>query len=370
MRKVGLVLTGGGARGAYQAGALRAINDIIADMDNPHPFQILTGTSAGAINVGFLASHGEQFSASTQTLQYLWESMTTEKVFKIDLKTLIKIASHWVWDLSTGSFNKTKMARALLDTEPLYHLIHREFNPVGIHNNLQQGFLDSVAITAVNYATGSSRTFFQGKGTPWQRNRRSGESVVLTPKHIMASAALPLLFPPVQLADNDYYGDGSLRNYTPLSPAIHLGAEKLMVIGVRRDDGDAPIVGDHFPSVARMLSVVLNSILLDAIDLDFERMSRINTTLSKLPDQTNTSLRPIDVCMLRPSEDLGRMATLDSKKMPATIRYLVRGLGSTHEASDLISYLLFEPEFIDKLIQLGYQDTLKKADEIRTFFSE
>ena len=367
---IGLVLTGGGARGAYQSGALTAISQIAESMGIRQPFPIITGTSAGAINAAFLAAQAKNIRVGCNRLQKIWTVIRTEMVYRTDLVSLAKISLSWMTQLSLGGAWRAKQAQALLDTSPLWDKIVSRIQYKKIQENIESGALHSLAINLINYTDGHSNSFFQGGPDiqPWERAGRRGIRGQITAEHIMASSAIPILFPAVMI-DGSAYGDGSLRNYTPLSPAIKLGATKLLVIGVRKD-ADVWLTPDvSKPSVARIVSVVLNTVLLDAIDHDYERLSRINSTLSKLPTDSPSGLKPVEVFMLRPSKDLGEMALEESANMPKTIRYLLKGLGNGADAADLMSYILFEPPFTTRLTKLGYDDTMAREAEIRNFYS-
>lgn len=369
----GLVLTGGGARGAYQAGVLSAIGDILKSENLENPFKVITGNSAGSINAAYLAANIDNVHSAANTIRSLWESIHTEHVFRVDSLSLFRITLRWLYELTSGKLSGKKKARALLDTSPLYDLLSSKVPFYQIQHQIDTGQLHSLGITAVNYSTGTSKTFFQGHPSidPWHRMRRRSERTLIETDHIMASTALPLLFPPIKIKDR-YYGDGSLRNYTPLSPAIKLGASKLLVIGVRRPEKDPHDINElerarTKPTLARTLGVIFNTVLLDAIDFDYERISRINHTLSSINDHSHTQLKPIDVFMIRPSQDLGIIAAEECHEMPSTLGHLMHGLGSNTEAADLISYVLFENGYTKRLIKLGYADTLNRKKELLEF---
>lgn len=375
IQRTGLVLTGGGARGAYQAGVLSALGEIMRDNDIPNPFSIITGNSAGSINAAYMAANIDQFDMAANTIRSMWESIHTEQIFHVDSLSLFRIVSRWGFELISGKLSGKKKARGLLQTDPLYKLIQTHIPFEKIQKQIDAGNLHSLGITAVNYSTGTSKTFFQGHSEiqSWHRTRRRAESTQIQAEHVMASTALPILFPPVKIKDR-YYGDGSLRNYTPLSPAIKLGASKLFVIAVRqpeKDPHDLDVIkqAQTKPTLARVLGVVFNTVLLDAIDFDYERISRINHTLSGLSDQAHTQLKPIDVLMVRPSEDLGQIAAEEFRAMPATLSHLIQGLGTNTEAADLISYLLFERAYATRLIRLGYKDAYYRKAEILSFLA-
>ena len=376
MKLTGLVLAGGGARAAYQAGALRALAEIANEHKITHPFPILSGSSAGAINAAFLATNAEDIMYATKKLVHTWSSLTSGDVYKVGAFSLGRLGLRWLLDLISGNLYKDKKARALLDTSPLGSLIAREFDPEKVEKNLSLGHLHALGLSTVNYTTGNKEIFFQTEQAtePWQRLDRFGVKTMLNAKHIMASSAIPVLFPPV-LINGCYYGDGSLRNYTPFSPAIRMGAEKLVIIAVKKKSELHPPTPRAAylptrPTLGRTVSLVLNSVLLDAIELDYERSSRINETVKNLRPDARTSLRPLDLLMLRPSQDLGTLAAQHEASFPRAIRHLIRGLGSTSEAADLISYLLFEPPYINALIEMGYRDTLEKKQEIIEFYTK
>ena len=367
--KVGLVLPGGGARGAYQAGVLKAVCQITNEIGIEVPFSILSGISVGAINVALLAAHADDLCAASSQLVSLWDSIKTKEVIRTDPISLGKIVLRWSLELSTGGIIKHKKARSLLDNSPLSRLIDREVEFNKIQDNIDKGHLDGVVITAVNYTDGSSYNFYQTNEEiePWVRTRRTAIQTKITKDHILASMALPIYFPPHKIGKS-YFADGNLRNNTPLSPSIKLGAEKLLVIPVRRKSVAGEDDAFFEPTLGRMISVLLNSMLLDAIDFDFERLSRINETLDQLKPGGETPLKKIDVCMIRPSEDIGKIAYEEAISMPRSLRYFIEGLGSAEEAEGLISILLFESSFTQRLIELGYKDAMNQKEEIINFY--
>jgi NTE family protein len=368
-KQAGLVLSGGGARSAYQVGVLKGLIEIASDMNISNPFPILTGTSAGGMNAAYLAAHLDDLPAAVLGLEKLWGGLTSDKVFKVDPVSVLKSSFRLLIELSTADLSGGKKTRALLDTTPLRTLIEKEYKGSAIEQSIKSGKLRGLAVKALSYSTGVSTTFFQGAEDvkPWEHELRKGKRTRITIDHIMASAALPILFPPIKLG-SQFYGDGSLRNSTPLSPAIKMGAEKLMVVSVRSNSQwEKP--KDINPSPARILGVLLNTLLLDAVEMDYERLVSINDILKTLPPTAKTHLKPVEVSMLSPSKDIGEIALEEFHKMPRTIRYMLRGLGSTTESADLISYLVFEPSFMKRVIELGYHDTLSKQAEVRAFFS-
>jgi NTE family protein len=368
---IGLVLSGGGARGAYQAGVLQAISEIAQSQRIQRPFQIFSGVSAGAINTAYLAAGAESFSLSTKNLVQLWSNISSEQVFYTDAVHLGKIGLKWMGELSFGGLTGTTPGKALLDTSPLRELLINNLAFSQIQDNIDKGFIHATSVTAVDYQTSTAITFVQGqKNLPtWQRSRRLSENAILSADHIMASSAIPMLFPPIKVKDR-YFGDGCVRNMAPCSPAIHLGATKLIVVGVRRQTTDvldfssAPMMAP--PSVAKVFNVLLNAVLLDGVELDIERLKRINDFIKQVPKNASggISFKPVEYVWIHPSEDLGLLAREKAHKLPKVIRYLLKGLGPLEDAAEIISYLMFEKEFTQKLIEIGYEDGIKQKESI------
>ena len=371
--KVGLVLSGGGARGAYQAGVIKGISDICREAGIEQPFPIITGVSAGAINAAYLASQADDFSLGADKMVAMWRRLTADQVFRTDALSAGRSGLKFMTDALLGAFYRKKFARSLLDTAPLRKLLDATIPFEKIDQNLKAGHLSALGITAMNYSNSTSIAFVQSENEfpMWERSRRRSEKAWISSDHVMASAALPLFFPPVLVGD-EHFGDGTLRNTAPLSPAIHLGADRLLVVSVRRPDGlTPPPIQAIEPSVARVAGVVLNAVLLDAIDVDMERMSRINQTISYVPENTRTSvsLKKVDYLWLRPSLDIGNLAGDLFDRLPSVIKYLVGGLGSSREASEMTSYLLFDPDFCGLLVETGIQDVMSSRDEILKFLT-
>ena len=369
--KPGLVLSGGGARGAYQAGVIKGVAEIASDLGINNPLPILTGVSAGAINASYLASHCDNFSLAANKMAAMWSHITAEQIFKTDALSAGRSGLRFITDATVGALYTKKLARSLLDTAPLNAFLAEHIPFERIAGNIRSGHLDALAITAMNYTTSTSITFVQGNDDVpmWVRSRRISERATIQAPHVMASSALPIFFPPIHVGES-VYGDGCLRNTAPLSPAIHLGAQRLMVVSVRRpDDKAAPVQGTIEPSVARVLGVILNAVILDAADVDVERMSRVNATLSLVPaEQKKTlALRPVDYLWIRPSVDIGHLAGDLFDRLPRVIRYLMKGLGSSREAAEITSYLLFDPDFCGQLVNVGYQDALDQRTDIAHF---
>lgn len=359
-----LVLSGGGARGAYQAGAIKALAEIATQNKFENPFPIITGTSAGAINATFLAAYINNLKFGGDKIASIWSQLETNMVIRTDTLSFSRIGLRLIKELTTGGFVKRKKALALLDSSPLKTLLTNNIAFESIERNVASGQLRALAINATNYANSNRVTFIQGASDikPWRKVRRFSEFCKINADHVMASTAIPIFFPPIQVGSG-FYGDGCLRNLTPLSPAIKLGAQKLIVIGVQKEikledptDG-TPIM----PTLARVVSVITNAILMDNIYLDIERLGRINDALSS---EKKSDFRPIQIVHVRPSEDIGKIAFEESEKLPLTLKFLIDGLGSRREAAELISYLLFEGSYCSRLIDLGYKDTMNQHTEI------
>lgn len=372
-----IVLSGGGARGAYQVGVLTAVADITSRLKLKHPFQIYTGISAGAINAAYLASGTDDFSLTCHRLSKMWGELHAEQVFRTDALSLGKIGLSWMGELSFGGLTGGNQSRSLLDTSPLSDLIRNNLEFSRIDQHIQSGLLHAVAVTALDYKTSNAITFVQGHPgiQHWVRSRRRSESAKLQTEHIVSSSAIPLLFTPGKI-NGHYYGDGCVRNSTPISPALHLGASDLLVIGVRKQDTTAYDLHvqklNGPPSVARVVNVLLNSVLLDGIETDIERLNRINEFMSRLPEEHHEKLnfKKVNHVWVSPSEDIGAIAATMSSKLPRVIRYLLKGLGPLDDASEIISYLLFEPSFCSRLIEIGYKDGMKQAEEIEKFLEK
>ncbi|MEZ0393111.1 MAG: patatin-like phospholipase family protein [Pseudobdellovibrionaceae bacterium] len=371
-----LVLSGGGARGAYQVGVLKAVGELARDNNLENPFQILCGVSAGAINASFLASECHQFSKGTEKLVDLWASLKSERVFKTDILSMSRIGLQWMGELSFGGFGTTTEGRALLDTEPLLQLIRDNLNLPQIQENIHNRKLSALAITALDYQTSESITFVQANdhAPSWKKTRRRSEKTMIQPEHVLASSSIPILFPATPVGSR-HFGDGCVRNLSPLGPALYLGASELLVIGVRlqKEISATPHTSlQKPPSVARVANLLLNAVLLDGIEIDFERLQRINEFLRRVPPQhqTNLNFKPVHALFISPSEDIGKIAAQMASRLPRVIRYLLKGLGPLEEASEIISYLLFEKDFTLRLIEMGYQDGMNQKDEILRFLLE
>jgi NTE family protein len=370
-----LVLGGGGARGAYQVGVLRAIARRYPDV----VFPILTGVSAGAVNTAHIASFRGGMPATLDDLVRLWLSLTPEQVFRVDPWTLSRNAARWGWRLFGGGLGEAERVRSLVDTAPLREFLHRALvmdddgTMPGIHANIAAGKLSAVALSATDYTTAQSVTWVQGDSIEmWERPQRKSVRTRLTIDHVMASTALPLLFPAIRVG-RDWYGDGGIRLTAPLSPAVHLGASRILTISTRydrsRQEADQPQV-PGYPPPAQVLGVLYNAIFLDLIDQDVARMQRMNRLLERLSDAQRGSLRVIDILVIRPSQDLGRISSEYEPRLPKGFRFLTRGLGTRRtESPDILSLVMFQEDYLRRLIELGEADAETEWDRIDAFIA-
>jgi NTE family protein len=370
--ELGLVLTGGGARGAYQVGVLRWIARNYPELHIP----ILTGASAGAINAAKLASHADTFPRAVSELARLWSELRIEKVFESDAGSIGSTAVRWGMRLMSGGSLGAPRVRGFLDTTPLRKLLEEGLEAEdgvvpGIDYNLSRGTLKALAVIATSYTTVQTVIFTRGRDVqPWTRPQRRAEKCTITVDHIMASASLPIFFPAVRVG-NAWYGDGGIRLVAPLSPALHLGANRILAVSTRYDrsraETDTPIV-TGYPPPAQVLGTLLNAVFLDLVDQDVLRLERLNRLLEQLPPDRRDGLRLIDILVLRPSRDLGALAASFEPQLPRAFRFMTRGLGTRETRSpDLLSLLMFQPDYIATLMDLGDKDAEARADELGPF---
>ena len=371
--RVGLVLAGGGARAAYQVGVLKAIAEMLP-RDTPNPFPILCGTSAGAINATTLAIYATRFQEGVRRLTYVWRNFNVNQVFRADAPGVLANGARWLAAMILGGLGR-RNPRALLDRAPLRQLLQQTMPCDGIQKSIDAGALHALSVTASGYGSGQSVTFFQGVSslTTWRRARRVGSAANITIDHLMASSAIPFIFSAVKI-NREYFGDGSMRQIAPISPALHLGADRVLVVGVRNEVTSPSVRAetDEYPSLAQIAGHVLNSIFLDSLEADLERLQRINKTISLISSdqlrEGGVTLRSVDVLVIAPSEDLEKIAARHAHHLPRTIRFLLRGLGAfNRHGSNLVSYLLFEKPFCRELIDLGYKDAMHRKEEILRF---
>jgi NTE family protein len=370
--KAGLVLTGGGARAAYQVGVLRAVRELLRRPER-NPFPIVCGTSAGAINAATLAVLADNFDAAVGSLLEVWESFHVHHVYRSDPLGVVKVGARW---LAAMTLISRKSPVSLLDNSPLAELLARSLDFGRIQQNIDDGHLYAVSITCSGYSSGQSVSFYQGgPGTEaWERTQRVGAAMPLRVEHLMASSALPFIFPAVKI-NREYFGDGSMRQMAPVSPALHLGADRVLVIGTGRQSTNTEpprVRSSLYPSLAQIAGHALNSIFLDSLYVDIERLHRINRTISLIPPErlreSGLPLRQIKVLVISPSQPLERIAVRFVQELPWTIRFLLRGIGAMNRnGSNLASYLLFEKAFCQALIDLGYEDTMARRPEVLEF---
>ncbi len=374
-QRTGLVLPGGGARGAFQVGVLKALADLLPH-GTPNPFSVISGTSAGAINSVVLASRARRFRVAVAELNRVWGHFQCSQVFKTDSLTMLKSSLHWLTAIVLGG-SLVRAPRSLLDNSPLRALLARNIRFPRIQDAIDHGYLDAVAVTAAGYASARSTSFYQAASDSqqWTRTRRIGIRRTLSLDHLMASIAVPMVFPPVRI-EGEYFGDGAMRQATPLSSAIHLGADRILVIGVRNESGSSAedVAASHEPpSFANIAGYMLDTLFMDGLYSDLERMTRINQLVDSVAPEhregTIAKMRPIDTMVIVPSRDLRDLADEHVGEMPWSVRSLLRGVGgkSGGGANRLVSFLLFEQGYTQALIRLGYDDAMAVKDELLSF---
>lgn len=374
--KVGLILPGGGARGAYQVGVLKALAEILPRRI-ANPFPILSGTSAGAISATVLASRARSFRAAVADLERVWGNFHSSQVFRCDALTMLKSSLHWLAALVLGGLGP-RNPQSLLNNDPLWALLRGRINFDGIQDSIDNGYLQGLAITAAGYTSARSVNFYQGNGNqqPWERVRRKGRPTKIQLEHLMASIAVPMIFPPVRIG-SEYFGDGAMRQATPLSPALHLGAQRLLVIGVRNEAPEPLPVANEFvpyPSFGRIAGYILDALFMDGLSSDLENLIRINLILEETPGRVLEGefgqLHHTDAFIMLPSRDFRAIAARHALEMPRPLRVLMSGLGAlNYGGSQLLSYLLFEAAYTRELIQIGYEDAMSRCDDLKAFMN-
>jgi len=376
-RGLALVLSGGGARAAYQVGVLRALAH---ECPQAVP-DILTGVSAGGINAAFLATRQTSFDDKVEQLAQMWSGLRIDDVFRVDLRDLASRSLRWGGRLMSGGQSPLP-AKSFVDTVPLREMLARELQADGgllrgIPASLAHGWLRSFAITASSYTTGQSITWVQTREDDliptWERPQRRSELCAIRVDHVMASAALPFFFPAIEV-DGSWYGDGGIRLTAPLSPAIHLGAKKILAVSTRyastSTEADRPQIAGY-PPPAQVAGVLFNAIFLDQLDGDALQLRQLNQLIDGQPEEQRNGLRHIDLFVVRPSQDLGRLANEYEADLPRAFRFLTRGLGTRETRSnDMLSLVMFQPDYVQRLIAMGEADARARLPELKTFLSE
>lgn len=376
-QRVALILTGGGARTAYQVGVLKAIAEFLPRRSHC-PFAIICGTSSGALNAATLAVNAGNFRKGVQYLTNTWKNFHANQIYRTDVVGVFNNSMLWLAGMIFSAIGINKLHQvSLLDNSPLVELLEEMLPCEKIQESIDAGLLHALSITASGYGSGQSVTFFQGvkQLVPWRRKGRVGMPTQIEIKHLLASSALPFIFP-ATLINREYFGDGSMRQIAPISPALHLGATRVLIIGVsvngnpeHPDQADRADIGEY-PSLASIAGHTLNSIFLDSMEVDLERLKKINDLVAIMPEEMRdrANLRHVDVLVVSPSQPIEKIAERYAAELPWTIRLLLRLVGARkHSGGTLVSYLLSEKKFCRALIDLGYQDALKQREEIMDF---
>ena len=375
-KKVGLILSGGGARAAYQVGVLKAIQKIVP-RETVNPFDIIAGTSAGAINGVALASYAENYRIGIRHLERIWAGFSPDKIYRTDFKGVVGCLARLTRTTLIGRRYRHDRV-SLLDNSPLKELLGEVIRYDNIQKAIDNGALHAMSVTCSGLESGESVSFFQGHYsiTNWQRHRRIGYRSRISLEHLMASSAIPMVFPSVIL-NQEYFADGAVRQLAPISPALHLGAEKVLVIGVSgvAHKRKEPVISTGYPTPAKVMGHMLNAAFLDSMETDVERLQRINRTVEVIPENVRKKhgmeLKPIELLEISPSESLDEIAGRHAHELPRAIRLFLGGSGNTsRNGSGILSYLLFSSGFCKDLIALGYKDGLGRRKEIESFFAD
>lgn len=363
---------GGGARAAYQIGLLRFLANEFPELEIP----IITGVSAGGINAAHLASHHGSFAQAVEELTQLWCRLKVEDVFRVDAPSLAWTGLRWAFQLLSGGMAGPVRVQGIVDTAPLRAFLTEVLHSVegeltGVQYNLARGRLKALALSTSSYTTGQSVTWIQGSDLrEWEKPQRISRRTVMSIDHVMASTALPLLFPAVEI-QGQWYGDGGIRLAAPLSPALHLGADRIIAVSTRyarSPEEAAEITAPGYPPPAQVMGILLNSVFLDLLDQDALRLERLNKLLEHVDPENAETLRPVKLLVLRPSMDLGKLAGEFEPQLPKVFRFLTRGLGTRQTRSpDFLSLLLFQEDYVGRLIELGEHDAEARGDEIKAF---
>ncbi len=368
-----VVLSGGGARAAYQVGVLAAIAESFPEL----PVPIVTGVSAGAINAVYLAGHAGPFRQAVDGLRAEWQQLTPDRVYSVPTFRFGRSLIRWTLDMLFRRRTGPPALRGVMDMDPLREFLRECVKFDAIQRNIEQESLRAIALSATCYGTGQTVTFVQGAGDvpTWQRHMRVAVRTPLTIDHLMASVAIPIIFPAVRVGDA-FYGDGSVRQTAPLAPAIHLGARRVLAIAMRTGRASETCSVEEqreYPVAAEVLGTLLHSVFLDSLDADAERLLRINQLLEQVPSDarpTGNQLKPVGLRLVRPSRDVGALARSYAPRLPRLVRLLLRSLGGERaRASDFLSYMMFQPEYTKVLMELGYEDTRAHWGELESFLA-
>ncbi|MBI5625683.1 MAG: patatin-like phospholipase family protein [Nitrosomonadales bacterium] len=372
--RIGLILTGGGARAAYQVGVLKAIAEFLPRHAH-NPFPVICGTSAGALNAAAVAANAQNFRKAVQYLANTWKNFHASQVYRTDVIGVFNNTVLWLTGLMFSAIGINKLHNvSMLDNSPLLELLQNMVPYEKIQKSIDSGLLHALSITASGYGSGQSVTFYQGvkELVPWRRTGRVGVPTQIEIKHLLASSALPFIFPATMI-NREYFGDGSMRQTSPIGSALHLGATRVLVIGVTAngysDQAERSDISEY-PSLAKIAGHALNSIFLDSMDVDLERVQKMNSLVAIMPEalRERANLRHIDVMVISPTQPIDKIAERYAGDLPWTIRLLLRLVGGRqHSGTTLLSYLLSEKKYCRALIDLGYQDALKRQAEIMSF---
>ena len=373
--KLAIVMTGGGARAAYQIGVLKAITELLP-AGAPSPFSIICGTSAGAINAASLAAKSDHFRNAVRRMHFVWSNFTSDQVFRTDIFGIIKTGGHWMLSMMLGGLGKHSPIY-LLDRTPLRKLLEKYIDSGMFQMAIDKNILHALSINATGYSSHQSVSFYHGQSSikNWNRAQRLGISSRITVDHLMASSAIPFLFSPVKL-NREFFSDGSIRQTAPISPALHLGADRILVIGNHQTKPTFERVSNPKPpSLGEIAGHTLNSIFLDSLDADIERLQRINKTINLIGDSKRAKhgikLRQVEVQVISPSDDIGKIAAKHAHELPWSIKTLLRSIGAYSKTdSSFMSYLLFEKGYCNALIKLGYEDTMREKENIQHFLRD
>lgn len=373
-KRIGLILSGGGARAAYQIGVLRGIATILPK-DTPNPFHIISGTSAGALNAVSLATHAQRLRTGVRTLEYVWKNLSSDQIYMAQSANLLVSMSGLLLPMISGK--ASERPAALFDNAPLQALLKRVIKVSRIQKNIDRGLLEAVSITASSYSTGESVSFFQA--TPgvadWKGPHRIGQRTDLTLNHLLASSAIPVVFPAVRV-DNQYFGDGAIRQLAPTSTPLHLGARRLLAIGVSATGSvaipqqtDEDLEDLNHPNLSQILGHILNSAFVDTLENDLEFLQHVNAIIPHVPERVlkrnGVNMSKVDLLTISPSEDLNAIALRHYDELPKPLTRYFKEEGS----GTLLSLILFEKGFCTSLWKLGFKDALAMEDEIRDFFA-